>query len=77
MPECETCGNLYDKTFEILQDGSRHTFDCFECAVQALAPTCEACGVRILGHGHEIEDHMFCSSHCAEQKGYDQLRDRA
>jgi len=29
------------------------TFDSFECAIHALAPTCENCGIRIVGHGLE------------------------
>src|SRR5437764_10482241 len=32
---CEVCGNEYDKTFEVRVDGSKHTFDSFECAIQA------------------------------------------
>ena len=38
MPVCETCGNDYDKTFEVLMDGDKHLFDSFECAISALAP---------------------------------------
>jgi hypothetical protein len=53
MPRCESCGNDYDKSFQILAGGKSHTFDSFECAIQALAPTCEHCGVRIVGHGLE------------------------
>ena len=39
MPVCEVCGNDYDKAFQVIQAGTSHTFDSFECAVQALAPT--------------------------------------
>jgi hypothetical protein len=28
-----------------------YTFDCFECAIQALAPTCAHCQSRVIGHG--------------------------
>ena len=50
---CETCGNGYDKPFQIVKNGKTYTFDSFECAIQALAPVCGNCGVRILGHGLE------------------------
>ena len=38
MPRCDVCGNIYDKTLSIDAWGRRHTFDCFECAIQLLAP---------------------------------------
>ena len=64
MAQCETCGSEYDKAFQVLLAGEQHTFDSFECAIQALAPTCEHCGCRILGHGREDEGAMYCCSHC-------------
>lgn len=76
MKTCETCGNDYDKTFEVIMDGKTHVFDSFECASHALAPTCEHCGCRILGHGLESGGLMFCCAHCAEEKGLHGLRDR-
>src|SRR5262249_41939202 len=48
MARCEVCGNEYDKTFEVVKDRERHTFDSFECAIHALAPICEHCGCRII-----------------------------
>jgi phage terminase large subunit GpA-like protein len=77
MGECEVCGNRYDKSFEIVMRGERHTFDCFECAIQALAVTCDHCGCRILGHGLESNGRFFCCAHCARQEDAPQLRDRA
>ena len=53
MATCDMCGNDYDKTFQITLQGKTHTFDSFECAIHALAPTCPHCGVRIVGHGVE------------------------
>ena len=38
MPVCETCGNNYDKAFQVVMGGETHTFDSFECAIQKLAP---------------------------------------
>ena len=76
MAECDVCGNDYDKSFEVLIDGERHVFDCFECAIHALAPTCDNCGVRIIGHGVETNEAMFCCANCAHQWGVEGFTDR-
>ncbi len=76
MPECDHCGNVYDKAFTVRQAGKEHTFDCFECAIHVLAPQCEHCGVRIIGHGLEADGRFFCCDHCAEKSGVTALRDR-
>jgi hypothetical protein len=76
MATCETCGNDYDKAFQVVQNGKSHTFDSFECAIQALAPQCAHCGVRIVGHGLEDDGTFFCCDHCAEKEGVKDLRDR-
>ena len=49
--KCEICGNEYDKSFEVIKGGQRHIFDSMECAIQGIAPICDFCGVRIVGHG--------------------------
>ncbi len=72
MARCETCGNDYDKAFQVSMNGTTHTFDSFECAIHALAPTCHNCGIHIVGHGLEKEGTFFCCDHCAEV----QRRDR-
>jgi Rieske Fe-S protein len=77
MARCEKCGNDYDKSFEVAMAGRTHTFDSFECAIAALAPTCAHCGCRILGHGMEAKGRYFCCAHCAEQAGNAMMRDRA
>jgi hypothetical protein len=41
-----------------------------------LAPTCEHCGCRIIGHGVEADGRMFCCAHCAEHAGVEGLTDR-
>jgi hypothetical protein len=76
MATCEVCGNEYDKTFDVIYEGETHTFDSFECAIHALAPQCEHCGCRIIGHGVEAGGRMFCCAHCAERAGVRELRDR-
>jgi hypothetical protein len=77
MARCETCGNDYYRSFQVVIAGVTHTFDSFECAMHALAPTCPHCGVRIAGHGVEQDGQIFCCAHCAEQEGASGLRDRA
>ncbi len=77
MATCEVCGNDYDKAFEVrLADGGSHFFDSFECAIHALAPTCDNCGVKIVGHGEESNGSFFCCAHCAEEAGVSGMRDR-
>lgn len=76
MPICETCGNDYDKTIEVIVARESHTFDSFECAIQALAPVCDHCGCRIIGHGSESGGKMFCCAHCAGKEGVDGVEDR-
>ena len=78
MPQCEVCGNDYDKSFEVMMaDGKTHTFDSFECAIHALAPKCEHCGCRIIGHGVEADGKTFCCAHCAAEMGVAGISDRA
>ena len=77
MPVCYTCGNDYDKAFQVtLHNGETYHFDSVECAAHVVAPPCETCGVRILGHGLEADGRIFCCDHCAEQAGVEGLRDR-
>jgi hypothetical protein len=76
MATCETCGNEYDKTFQVTMSGKAHTFDSFECAIHALAPTCDHCGIRIVGHGLEKGGTFYCCDHCAQGEGVKGLRDR-
>jgi hypothetical protein len=76
MARCDVCGNEYDKTMEITKDGETHVFDSFECAVHAIAPRCDHCGCKIIGHGIESNGSMFCCAHCATQSGVTGARDR-
>lgn len=76
MARCATCGNDYDKAFQVTKDGKSYSFDSFECAIQALAPKCAVCGVRIVGHGLEKDETFYCCHHCAEKAGAGELRDR-
>ncbi len=73
---CEVCGNKYDKMLEINLNGEVHHFDCFECAIHGLAPRCNQCGVRILGHGLEESGQYYCCAHCARIMGQNKFIDR-
>ncbi|HIW66852.1 MAG TPA: hypothetical protein H9878_01740 [Candidatus Dietzia merdigallinarum] len=74
MAKCDTCGNDYDKAFTLTQGDRSGTFDSFECAAHAMAPTCSHCSCRILGHGVEVDGTFYCCAHCAEHSG---VADRA
>jgi hypothetical protein len=76
MTECEVCGNKYDKPIEVVRDGQSHIFDCFECAIHALAPVCEHCGCKIIGHGVEANGVFYCCAHCAKKEGVTAVDDR-
>ena len=66
------------KAFQVtMLGGDSHTFDSFECAIHALAPSCEYCNVRVIGHGVEADDRFFCCAHCASMAGVGEVADRA
>ena len=77
MAKCEVCGNEYDGSFEVTMAGKSHIFDSFECAIQALAPRCASCDCRIIGHGVQQDDQIFCCANCASNAGKTAVRDRA
>lgn len=77
MARCEICGNDYDKAFTVSYHGQSHTFDSFECAIHALAPSCAHCGCKVVGHGVEDQGAIYCCVHCARQKGVLGLTDRS
>jgi len=77
VAQCDVCGNEYDKAFEVsMPGGGTHTFDSFECAIHALAPTCEHCSVKVIGHGVEADGRFFCCAHCASMEGVEGFADR-
>ncbi len=77
MNRCEVCGNEYDKPLEIVANGISHYFDSFECAIPALAPECEHCGCKIIGHGVEAGGNYYCCANCAHEEGVTAVHDRA
>ena len=76
MARCDTCGNDYDKAFQVTMQGATKTFDSFECAIAAMAPTCAHCRCRIVGHGVEARGKMYCCAHCARHEGVEGVTDR-
>jgi len=76
MARCEVCGNDYDKSFQVSLAGRTHTFDSFECAIHALAPTCAHCECRVIGHGTEANGKIYCCAYCAKQSGVRGVDDR-
>jgi hypothetical protein len=76
MARCEACSNSYERLMKIELDGVVHFFDCFECAIQKLAPMCAQCGTRVIGHGVEAGQVVFCCAHCAREAGLRGLKDR-
>ncbi|HWK12690.1 MAG TPA: hypothetical protein VNR64_21710 [Vicinamibacterales bacterium] len=77
MATCDVCGNDYDKAFQITAAGKTGTFDSFECAIHALAPECAHCHCRVVGHGVEVGNAIYCCAHCAKRSGAGGVRDRA
>ena len=77
MARCEVCGNDYDGAMQVTQAGETHVFDSFECATHALAPVCEHCGVKVVGHGVQADGAFFCCAHCARMAGKEGVQDRA
>jgi len=76
MSKCKVCGNDYDKPLSVTYNGRTSTFDSFECAIHAVAPVCDHCGCKIIGHGVEANGSMFCCASCAEMSGITELKDR-
>jgi Rieske Fe-S protein len=76
MLTCSVCGNDYDKAFTVSFGGRDYVFDSFECAIHLLAPVCEHCGCKVIGHGVEARGVIYCCVHCAEHEGVKALKDR-
>ena len=78
MGTCDVCGNDYEKAFTVTSaDGKQYVFDSFECAIHALAPTCENCGIQIIGHGMEWKGETYCCQHCLDEGSGDETETNA
>ncbi len=77
MPACYQYGIDYNRAFQVIKKDRTWAFDSFECTIQAVAPSCPHCGVRIVGHGVEEGGHVFCCVHRARHEGRTSLKDWA
>ncbi|AMV40873.1 hypothetical protein [Planctomyces sp. SH-PL62] len=68
MATCEVCGNDYENAITVTKDGKEHVFDCFECAIHALAPACAHCGCRVIGHGVSEGGAIYCCDACTRHE---------
>lgn len=69
MGVCASCGNEYRNTFTVTKNGETLEFDSFECAIHKLAPNCARCGCRVIGHGVQHGETIYCCANCAESAG--------
>ena len=69
MAKCDVCGNDYPRSFQVMQAGKTWTFDSFECAIHKVAPQCAHCGCRVIGHGIQDGEKVYCCAHCARHAG--------
>lgn len=76
MKPCESCGNIYEKSFEIVLGGQSHVFDSFECAIHKLAPRCGHCEIAVVGHGVETGGQIYCCAHCADTSRMKDIQDQ-
>jgi hypothetical protein len=67
MSRCDVCGNDYESPLEVKHKGVSYAFDSLECAIHKLAPSCDHCGCRIVGHGIQAAGVYYCCAHCARQ----------
>jgi len=65
IQQCEVCGMDCEAPLELGFRGRVGIFDSFECAIHAMAPCCERCHCRIIGHSIESKGQLYCCSHCA------------
>lgn len=77
MATCKVCGNDYDHAFEIVRNGSSTTYDCFECAIHDVAPTCAHCQCKVIGHGVAVGEIVYCCAHCAQAQGASGVMDNS
>ena len=69
MGACDVCGSQEGRMFSVTMGNQIGTFDSFECAIHMMAPACEHCGCRIMGHPIESESGIYCCFHCAREAG--------
>ena len=73
MARCQVCGNDYARPLTIRVEERTGIFDSFECAIQAMAPTCAHCKCKVIGHGVEAGGAIFCCASCARHADLETL----
>jgi hypothetical protein len=76
MAICKVCGNDFAHSFQITRGGHSATYDCFECAIHDLAPSCAHCQCRIIGHVFAAGEGIYCCAHCAKAEGETDVPDK-
>jgi hypothetical protein len=66
---CPPASQAVGHSVKVAHWGGWSLGDSFECAIQKLAPVCQHCGCKILGHGIEAKGTFFCCAHCAREAG--------
>lgn len=61
---CLNCGNSHDPLMTITYGRLSGEFDCFACAINALAPRCTLCGQPVTEHVTVIDQDVYCGN-CA------------
>ena len=69
MCQCHVCGLESESALKINYNGGNFQFDCFECAIYELAPSCAHCGLIVLSHGVRVNQQLYCSGSCARFQG--------
>lgn len=73
MKSCKKCGQPAQTPVTVrVGAGPQYTFDCFDCAIETLAPRCPECGRSYTGHPVTLGEQRFCSTACAQRR---QVRD--
>jgi hypothetical protein len=69
MRSCKKCGHAASTPVLVgIGDGPEYTFDCFECAIDTLAPRCPECGSVYLDRAVTFGGAQFCSKACAQRR---------
>ena len=69
MRSCRKCGQPAQVPVSIRTgDGPSYTFDCFDCAIEMVAPRCPECRRAYLGRPVTSGEHRFCSTACSQRR---------
>lgn len=67
MPACATCGFDTNEPLSIRYHAISAEYCCFECAITPLAPICQHCRCKVIGHGaYGPKGEIFCCHYCRD-----------